>query len=330
MVNLYEKGDLEEGPNTITYGSVINCWSKSNRSDAPKRSLAILKTMIEQYNSNKDDNNNKGSSSNNNNNAVVIPNTIAYSTVMDAYAKRGDVDNANKVFDMMKNDFRSGNKNAKPNRVSYSTMIDAWSKCSSNSKLNAPIEAEAVLLEMINLYSKGDIEEGPGTVLYTSLINCWSKSSRPDAPKRSLQILKTMISNAKNNKDVRPDTTTYNSIIDAHARQGDVEGAIEVFTMMTKDDDDDNDNNAINSVKPDLFTYNILIDGWYKSGNDNAPDQVEKILQEMKDRCKKGYLSQGPDEITYNTIIKCLESYPGTEERVSELKKEQERTIRAF
>ena len=327
MINLYEKGDLEEGPNTITYGSVINCWSKSNRSDAPKRSLAVLKTMIEQYNSNKEDNNNEGSS---NNNADVIPNTIAYSTVMDAYAKRGDVAGCNEVFTMMKNDFRSGNKNAKPNRVSYSTMIDAWSKCPNNSKLNAPIEAEAVLLEMINLYSKGDIEEGPGTVLYTSLINCWSKSSRSDAPKRSLQILKTMISNAKNNKDVRPDTMTYNSIMDAHARQGDVDGAIEVFAMMTKGDDNDSDKSAINSVKPDLFTYNILIDGWYKSGNDNAPDQVEKILQEMKDRCKKGYLSQGPDEITYNTIIKCLESYPGTEERVSELKKEQERTIREF
>jgi pentatricopeptide repeat protein len=326
IIDLYEKGDIEEGPNTITYGSVINCWSKSNRSDAPKRALKILKTMISKYNSNKEDNINNG----NKNNNAVIPNTIAYSTVMDAYAKRGDVDGASNVFTMMKNDFRSGNKNAKPNRVTYSTMIDAWSKCSNNSKLNAPIEAEAVLLEMINLYSKGDIE-GPGTTTYTSLINCWSKSSRPDAPKRSLQILKTMISNASNNQYVRPDTMTYNSIIDAHARQGDIDGAIEVFKMMTKDEDDiNNDNNTINSVKPDLFTYNILIDCWYKSGSDNAPAQVEKILQEIKDRCKKGYLSQGPDEITYNTVIKCLESYTGTEDRVSELKKEQERTITAF
>ena len=51
----------------------------------------------------------------NDGNENVRPNTITYSSVLDAHARQGDVDGAYEVFKMMKDDYQSGNKNAKPN-----------------------------------------------------------------------------------------------------------------------------------------------------------------------------------------------------------------------
>ena len=390
MIELYKHGLLQDGPNTITYAAVINCWSKSKRPEAPQRAMDILQTMRSTYqkqhqqqqqqskNKNDDTNNThaeqqhkKGrrknivnsSSSTTTNNNVVRPNTIVYSTVMDAYAKQGDVDGAKHVFTMMKEDYyNAGNINAKPNRFAYTTIIDAYSKSNHHQFPKAPLEAEATLMEMIDLYSKGEIEEGPNTIVYSAVINCWSKSNRPEGPSRCLDILKTMISKYKEdgNVDVKPDIITYNSIIDAHVRQGDMGGAMNVFQMMWNKQEDSNvndnhnhngntNNTAIKNSQapnPNVLTYNILIDGWSKSGMKDASIEVENLLREMlttdhhhhhnnnnnnnnnendggsineKGRGKRS-LPLTPDDTTYALIIKCLEKYPGTEDRVRELK----------
>jgi len=294
-------------------------------------------------------------------NNVVIPNTIVYSTVMDAYAKQGDVDGAKQVFTMMKEDyFNAGNTHAKPNRFAYTTIIDAYSKSNHQKFPQAPLEAEATLMEMIELYSKGEIEEGPNTIVYSAVINCWSKSNRPEGPRRCLDILQTMITKYEEdgNEEVKPDIITYNSILDAHVRQGDVSGAMNVLRMMSNKEEDrtvhdthngntnTNDNTVIRNSQtphPNVLTYNILIDGWSKSGEKDAPIEVENLLREMltKDHHHHHHhhhnnendggsinetgrgtqsLSLTPDDTTYALLIKCLEKYPGTEDRVQELK----------
>lgn len=206
----HSRGDLEEGPDIFTYSGVINCWSKSSRPEAPQRALGILKAIILKHDETRDDS--------------IRPDTITYSTVMDAYARRGNVEGANQVFQTMKDDFRSGNKRAKPNVRSYSILIDARAKSESAS---APIEAESLLKEMIDLYIQGKLDEGPDCFSYTGVINCWSKSNRPEAPQRVLDILKTMVSEYKEggNEKIRPNKITYSTVMDAYARQRDVEGA---------------------------------------------------------------------------------------------------------
>lgn len=115
MVDLFSKGDLEEGPDTITYGA--------NRPESPSHALDILETMIAKC---KEEDGNKN----------IRPDTITYSTVMDAYAKQGDIDGANKVFAMVKEDYNSGNINSKPDIITYNTIIDAWSKSNNPNTPN--------------------------------------------------------------------------------------------------------------------------------------------------------------------------------------------------
>ena len=111
----------------------------------------------------------------------------------------------------------------------------------------------------------------------SSVINCWSKSNKLEAPKHARSILDDMISQSKGkngNKAISPNRITYNSVADAYARQGNVDGALEVIKLM----EDDYRSSGNIYVKPDILTYNILIGCWSKSGKSNAPIEAEKIM----------------------------------------------------
>ena len=86
---------------------------------------------------------------------------------------------------------------------------------------------------------------------------------------------------------------------------------------MMKDDFDSGNKNA----KPDVRTSNILIKSCLKSGKKNSINKAEMILKEMIDLYECGYLDEGPNKITYRTMIRCLQNAGGTKDRIEELKK---------
>jgi pentatricopeptide repeat protein len=311
MIDLYDnKKQLMEGPNTIAYSIAINCWSKSSVPDAPQRARKLLDSMI--IRSKREEDNNKISN--------CIPNAITYHSVLDAYSKHGDIVGADEVFTMMKMD-----KNVKPELLTYSILIDTWSK--SNNRDDAPKEAELLLMEMIDLYSKGELDHGPDTIIYSTVVNCWSKSNLPEAPQRVRDILDSMILHYKQtgNESVRPNTITYNSVMDAYARQGDIDGTLEVWELMMNDyrsstsdvgggggggDKGGNGSNGSNNMRsinarPNVPTYNTLISAWAKSRRSDAPNQAERLLKEMIDLYIKGDLKDGPDTIIMSSVINC-------------------------
>jgi len=260
IVRMQSEGKFEqdEGPDIMTYSAVINCYSKSKLQDAPARARKLLETMIFEYeNGGKKDN--------------VRPDKVVYGAVMNAHARQGDTKGATEVFEMMTKDFHSGNKNAEPNVPSYNILIDAWSK---SNKEHAPKRAELLMKEVTKKHADGVLKEGPDAITYGAVINCYSKSNLPDAPRRARDLLETMIAQCEGDdtkKDVRPNTITYAAVMDAHARQGDVEGATEVFEMLKQD----------RNCEPNVQTYTILIDAWSKSNNEDAPLQAALLLREM-------------------------------------------------
>jgi pentatricopeptide repeat protein len=297
MIDLYSKGELDHGPDTIIYSTVVNCWSKSNLPEAPQRVRDILDSMILHYKQTGNEN--------------VRPNTITYNSVMDAYARQGDIDGTLEVWELMMNDYRSSTSttssggggggngknntrsiNARPNVPTYNTLISAWAK---SRRSDAPNQAELLLKEMIDLYIKGDLKDGPDTIIMSSVINCWSKSNKLEAPKHARSILDDMISQSKGkngNKAISPNRITYNSVADAYARQGNIDGVLEVIKLM----EDDYQSSGNIHVKPDILTYNILIGCWGKSGKSNAPIEAEKIMFNKMNET---------NIITYSGLINC-------------------------
>ena len=121
----------------IDCNQVINAWSKSRQQDAPQQALAILKGMMVMY---KKDGN-----------KCIRPNVITYTSVINAFARRGDFDGSSAVFTMQVNDFKQENNiEAKPNAYTFSAMINA---CSKSNRDDMPEISEKLLTAMNDWYS---------------------------------------------------------------------------------------------------------------------------------------------------------------------------------
>lgn len=283
--------------NIITPRTLINCWAKSDRPEAPQRARQILECMT---------------TGSDNPSLNIRPNTITYAIVMDGYARRGDIHGCLEVFETMKKDYHENrNYSANPYMIRiYGTIMTAWSK----SKLEeAPKESEKLMTDIIDLYSRGIMNEPPNHHTYSILINCWSKSNHPNATTRSKEILQTMIDKSKtkkgtnNDDDLRPNVIIYNSVMDACARHGDLDSALEIWEWLLND---------TSGVRPNIRTYNTLIFAWSKialgnslkfshSRSSEAPYQAEKLLNKMIALYSNGTLKESPNTIAYSIVINC-------------------------
>ncbi|KAK6353151.1 hypothetical protein TWF696_005140 [Orbilia brochopaga] len=89
---------------------------------------------------------------------------------------------------------------------------------------------------------------------------------------------------------IKPDTVTYNLILDARVRQSDFSGAIKILSTMNR-----------LGVPTDIVTYGIILRGMYLySYSRPDTDMLDAILKEMK---SKGIY---PNVQFYNTIISAL------------------------
>ena len=63
------------------------------------------------------------------------PNSVSYTTCIDAYTNQGAVSDALRILEMMENSYKAGNKDAKPTQRSYTSVINGLSKSGYNKKL---------------------------------------------------------------------------------------------------------------------------------------------------------------------------------------------------
>ena len=254
--------------NVINCTKVISAIGKSGHQLAPQMALSVLNDMIDLYK--------KG-------NNAIRPNVFVYTSVINAYSRKGDVDGASKVFKMQVDDFKlSKNTSAQPNIFTYNAMMDAWAKSRREDAVDA---VEKLFLVVKSLFDRGELEDGPDVVTFNTMIDCWSKSGRKESPAKALHYLNEM-----KDMGIEPTIITYNTAMDAHAKQGDVDSTIKVFEMMEGE------------VKPNLKSYSILMDAWAKSGRPEAPTEAMKLLIAIKDLHAAGEID-APDIITYNRAL---------------------------
>jgi len=108
------------------------------------------------------------------------------------------------------------NQQISPDSFSFNSVVFAISK----SKLpNAATRAQEVLEYMEKVSLSGDdrfSKVSPDVYGYTSVINTWSKSGRHDAGYKAEILLRQMeIKYQQGNKNLKPNTITYNSVMNA-------------------------------------------------------------------------------------------------------------------
>lgn len=131
----------------------------------------------------------------------------------------------------------------------------------------------------------------------------WAKSGGGRASaERAEEILEWMDRLCKQgNKDVGPDTISFNAVLDAWARSGDRNAPRRCEQILDHMDELFRAGNP--GVKPDTYTYNTLINAWAKSSLPGAASRAEQVLQVMEKRYRDGDTTFKPNTRTYTSVI---------------------------
>ena len=140
------------------------------------------------------------------------PNIVSFGTVINALAKSGSQEAAEKAETMLWRVFElhdQGWPNMEPNSRIYTTAIHAWANAGN------PDRAESLLKKMCEDYLvHGHTNVKPNLWSFNAAISAWCKSSKSQAFESAEALLRLMIDlNQKGDIESQPDAVSYNSLL---------------------------------------------------------------------------------------------------------------------
>ena len=301
-------------PNVVTYTSLLNCWAKSNHPEAPLRAEAILREMQNHHDqhdqhvaanhSDDDDDANE----NNKKAAVVVvrPNVISYNMVMNAWARSGRPEAAERVEEWFRELQRrhrheSSNSNNsctdwKPDHVTYMTRINAWERSGHLPRTSAR-KAASVLEEMLQASSNGDSSVYPSTLHFNRVIMAWTQCG--DAFQAEA-LLERMLSNfLKGKQQSAPNISSFNFVLSAWSKKSSREGAAQAEAWLDRMEEYSQSFGL--NVKPDVVSFNTVLGGWARSGSQEvAWDRAVALKRRMEEQKLR------PDIYTYGSLLQIV------------------------
>ncbi len=138
------------------------------------------------------------------------PNDLNFRCVIDALAKSGHADRAERLLRKMIE------RNVVPNKFHYCGVLNGY------ARQGQPLEAERLLTEM---QTHGNIT--PNTVAYSCVMYAWTKSGHVDAPFRAKALVDRMVE-----AGLEPDVITYNCLLGACANRSMVNESEKLLKKM--------------------------------------------------------------------------------------------------
>jgi len=160
---MHQQGFEDLRPNTITYSTVIDAWSKSGVKGAGDKAETILNKMQEKYEAG-DEN--------------VKPDIRSFGAVLNCWAKEGNGPRAEAILTHIEQLMhQQGFEHLRPNTIIYSTVIDAW----ANSRNDIGVtKVEAILDRMKQMKKQGYDNSAPSVITYNSIMSMYQRSKKKD------------------------------------------------------------------------------------------------------------------------------------------------------
>lgn len=281
MEQLDQEGILRNvAPNLVTYNNLIECWAKSKRRDAAEHCEDVLKVLEASR--------------------TLRPDRISYNTVIYAWVHVAkQVERAEAVLRRMYQSYKSRNASAKPDLDSYQNVIEGLMKVAVNDD-QIPLRAQ--------MYLKRIKSSGltPNLRTYNLVLACWTRSNAENAGGCAEAILREMKAPPGEHSryapvQVKPNSHTYTSVINAYAENGQAKQAEMIFRAMYKEYHQGN-----TSVKPQLQNFNAVLSAWTKSKSATDDEKVKAMVNLMQKLPKTGPIGIKPDIISANTLLNCL------------------------
>jgi len=196
------------------------------------------------------------------------------------------------------------NKSLAPNSVSYNSTLHAWAKCGDARR------AEEIFLRM--QMQQGKVGVKPDIISYNTVLDAFAKQSARardtadsiNSAECAEKLVHKMEQSYRNNCNgaIRPNTCSYNSVIDAWANSGSAQSATKaqnVLMSMVKLHKSTGDVN----VKPDVITLNSVVNAWSKSKVVDSAQRAESVLVFIERIYGNGNEAVRPNTKTFAAIL---------------------------
>ncbi|KAK1359635.1 Pentatricopeptide repeat-containing protein, chloroplastic [Heracleum sosnowskyi] len=188
----------------------------------------------------------------------IVPTVATYNILMDAYKSRIQPEIIEKLLIEMKT------MGLEPNVKSYTCLISAYGRQKNMSDMAAD-----AFLRM----KKAGVE--PTSHSYTALINAYSLNGWHE---KAYMAFESMLG-----EGLKPSIETYTAVLDAFRRAGDTQTLMKIWKMMIRD-----------KIEGTRVTFNILLDGFAKQGHYT---EARDVISEF------GKIGYKPTVMTYNMLI---------------------------
>ena len=232
---------------------------------------------------------------------TLKPNVRTYSMVMNAWANVAKVeresgeDAALHCEEILEKMEKAGESDisVRPNLVAYVTSITCWAR--TNNVEYAASKAEHILNRMVDLYYNehtselpsldGNVNKASHDAPFNSVITAYARSSDPYATERALAVLERL----EASPIISPTVTTYNAVIDACAKHGEPERALEVLNKMKQ-----------MSIVPDSTSYDTVLNAFAKCEKEGSAERAYEYLCQLLEEEESNFT---PSDRSYSTII---------------------------
>jgi hypothetical protein len=232
------------------------------------------------------------------NNRNLMPDVNTYNQILSAIARTRSVKGASKAQGILDDMMSEANvTKVYPDTDTFNAVMGCWHK-SGSKKASFHIE---YLLNLMNGLSESDPgyhNACPDRYSVNTAIAAIGKSGRKEKLRRAHHILTKM----QSLYGVKPDSLSYNLVIDAYAKSRDFRAVNETQRLLATMEESYMNGNYL--VMPDSCTYSTVIDtlsSIYKSG---AGKKAETIVRRME-KLSKDYGGKTPSTAVYNALMNC-------------------------
>lgn len=259
-------------PNIATYTMILDAAS---RCPDPKERIqfteALLLRLIKE--------------ASNSNDTRVQPTVVTFSTVINAYARSGNeeaAERAEKLLALSQSLFEeNGWTDAEPNTVVYTSVVNAWARAGN------PNRAQEILKKMYeDSMLNGKTHLRPNLWTFNTVLSAWSNSAEKNAIDSAEKLLGTMKDLFEQGiLDSRPDSVSYNCLLHALARRRRnfpdahvmAESLVSEMLQLSKESED-------RSIAPNEVSYTALFKILNATKSVDKSERAKYWVEQMDNR----------------------------------------------
>jgi len=350
-------------PNTRSYSLVLNAYAKTRHFTSGDRAASVLRKMVQRYEEEKQAYLEEygveynTSDPETNEKCIVTPDTIAYSTVIQAFGRSDSDDSAGKASGLLNELIRSNNPLLQPDAFAFANTINAFSrkaamKKSTKARFLAAKHAEDILWIMVDeikrrsqMEATNDIDEtldnqqynrlSGSIVPFNSCLNAWAQSSTSESPHRADDLLHQMLDpELQAVAKIYPNTVSFNTCMLAWSKsskfekQSSAPERAEELLNLLKDRSKENDHNSHNKknwkVRPDVRSYVVVMNAYAISRRKDSVFHTHRLLSDLLQEVRDGYFDMCDTDKINSTPFTILLKAVANTKRMNQSPKEIE------